>query len=309
MTLDTTAEWTVSRPAEPSSKWQFMPILIALCAMVAVLCVARGRPDKLAGLEVGQLVALEAILFASGVVSGLSGFGFSAIGAASFLLIHPLLGVPLLQSLSAANQLLSLKQLRGDMPRSLRAFWEGPGPCILGGAIGAPLGIWTLANLPTRHLTVALGALLVLYAAYSLLKRGGASAAGTAGPASGAAVGLLGGAIGGCTAFPGAAVVVWTGLLGLPKAQNRAIVQPYIIMSQVYALALIAWLHPALLDRRFWLLLLLSLPAVLSGTLCGVTMYRRISDVDFKRVCFALLGLSGAALLLRTYGPAIAKVL
>ena len=78
------------------------------------------------------------------------------------------------------------------------------------------------------------------------------------------------GVVGGFTAFPGAAVVVWTGLRGLPKAQHRAIVQPYIILSQIYSLALVALLHPTYLNARFWLLLALSLPVVVPGTLTGV---------------------------------------
>ncbi len=75
-------------------------------------------------------------------------------------------------------------------------------------------------------------------------------------------------------------MVVWTGLRDLPKARNRAIVQPYIIMSQIYSLGLIAWLHPDYLSHRFWLLLLITLPAVLPGTFGGVLIYRRISDVN-----------------------------
>jgi hypothetical protein len=155
---------------------------------------------------------------------------------------------------------------------------------------------------------VMFGSLLILYSVYSMLKPVGTKIRGFDGPATGAAVGFLGGVVGGFTAFPGAAVVVWTGLRDLPKAQNRSIVQPYIIMSQVYSLGLIAWLHPSYLSHRFWLLLAITLPAVLPGTMGGVLIYRRISDVNFKRVSFFLLGLSGLSLLLKIYGPALVKM-
>lgn len=82
-----------------------------------------------------------------------------------------------------------------------------------------------------------------------------------------------------------------------------------VIMSQVYALALIAWLHPSYISHRYWLLLLVTLPAVLPGTFGGVMIYRKISDVNFKRVSFFLLGLSGLSLLLKIYGPALVKML
>jgi len=111
--------------------------------------------------------------------------------------------------------------------------------------------------------------------------------------------------VGGFTAFPGAAVVVWTGLRGLPKARHRAIVQPYIIMSQIYSLGLVAWLHPSYLSPRFWLLLVLTFPAVVPGTLSGLAIYKRMSDLNFKRVTYLLLGISGMALLAKTLAPAI----
>ena len=65
----------------------------------------------MAGLTALGIAALMAILFSAGVMSGLSGFGFSAIGALSLLLLKPTLAVPLLMALSTINQLLSLEQL------------------------------------------------------------------------------------------------------------------------------------------------------------------------------------------------------
>jgi uncharacterized membrane protein YfcA len=126
---------------------------------------------------------------------------------------------------------------------------------------------------------------------------------------SGAVVGFFGGMVGGFAAFPGAAVVVWTGLRGLPKAKHRAIVQPYIIMSQIYSLGLVAWLHPSYLNSQFWLLLALTFPAVVPGTLSGLAIYKRMSDLDFKRVTYLLLGISGVALLAKTLGSAMKSLL
>ncbi|MBV8418211.1 MAG: sulfite exporter TauE/SafE family protein, partial [Verrucomicrobia bacterium] len=187
-------------------------------------------------------------------------------------------------------------------------FWEGPGFCILGGMPGAFVGIWMLSHLPAEQLMKIFGAFLVLYCIYSMFKPAGAKLRGFDGPVTGAIVGFIGGAIGGFTAFPGAAVVVWTGLRDLPKAQNRAIVQPYIIMSQVFSLILIALLHPNYLNYHYWTLLLMTLPAVLPGTVTGVMLYRRISDLNFKRISYLLLGLSGVALLLKIYGPVLARL-
>lgn len=281
----------------------FAVAALVIAGTLIVLCPT--TPNAVAGLSIRQLASIEAIVFLSGVMSGLSGFGFSAIGAASLLLLTPILQVPLFQALSTGNQALSVGQLREDMPRSAKDLWAGPGPCMFGGIAGVPIGIWLLSHLPAARLMALFGTLLFLYAVYSLFRSASFKLRGFDGPVCGAVVGFLGGVVGGFTAFPGAAVVVWTGLRGLPKAQHRAIVQPYIIMSQIYSLGLIALLHPSYLHGQFWLLLALSLPAVVPGTLTGLAIYRRTSDLNFKRVSYILLGLSGISLLAKTCGLAI----
>ena len=285
-------------------------VAAAMIAIVASLVFfVPNRPDVVAGFSTRELILIESILFVSGLMSGLSGFGFSAVGAATLLFIPPITEAPLLQTLSTGNQLLSVERLKADMPSSWKAFWAGPGFPILGGMPGAYAGIWMLSHLPARQLMTVFGGCLVLYCAYSLVRREGAQLRGCDGPIAGAVVGFIGGAFGGFTAFPGAAVVVWTGLRALPKAQSRAIVQPYIIMSQLFSLALIALQHSEYLSARYWALLVVTLPAVLPGTFTGVTMYRHISDVNFRRISFFLLGLSGAALLIRLYAPLLPRLL
>jgi len=281
----------------------------ALVVVGAIIVALPGTPNAVAGLSIRELASIEAVVFLSGVMSGLSGFGFSAIGATSLLILTPILQVPLFQTLSTGNQMLSTGQLREDMPRSWKEVWAGPGPCMLGGVVGVPIGIWLLSHLPATQLMAVFGTLLVTYSVYSMFKPSSFKLRGFDGRASGAAVGFLGGVVGGFTAFPGAAVVVWTGLRGLSKARHRAIVQPYIIMSQIYSLGLVAWLHPAYLSAQFWLLLALCSPAVVPGTLSGLAIYRRMSDLNFKRFTYLLLGISGMALLAKTLGPAIRSLL
>jgi uncharacterized membrane protein YfcA len=203
-------------------------------------------------------------------------------------------------ALSTANQFMSLGQLRQDMPKSWAEAWpEGSAPYIFGGVIGVPLGIWLLNHLPAPKLMLVFGVILTLYAVYSLAKPAHAKTKGAGGAASGMAVGFIGGTVGGFTAFPGAAVVVWTGLRNLPKRATRAIVQPYILVLQIVSLATNAYAHPNIFGRRFWLLLAITMPVVLPGTIGGVLLYKRISDVNFKRISFFLLGLSGVGLLIK----------
>jgi uncharacterized membrane protein YfcA len=294
---------SVQRKTSARALWILSGIAVVL--VVALVFIVPNNPDLAGGFSTREIIAIDAILFLSAIMSGLSGFGFSAVGAATLLIIPPVTEAPLLQTLSTGNQLLSVERLRADMPKSWRDFVAGPGYCIVGGLPGAYVGIWMLGHLPAKQLMTVFGGFLILYCMYSLFKPAGVKLRGCDGPIAAMIVGFLGGALGGFTAFPGAAVVVWAGLRELPKAQTRAIVQPYIIMSQIFSLTLIAIQHPHYLGESYWALLLWTLPAVLPGTLSGVVLYHRISDVNFRRITFLLLGVSGAALLIRMHGPGL----
>ena len=231
--------------------------------------------------------------------------GFSAIGALCLWLLPPKLGVPLLMSLSVANQLMSLRQLKADM-KPLREWWpDGAAPYLLGGFVGVPFGLGILHSLPASQLMAIFGAFLVIYAAYSLLKSESVSVRLSEGWVVPLLVGAMGGVIGGFTAFPGAAVVVWSGLRRLPKSESRAIVQPYILGLQLLSLTMLALEHPRTFDANYWRLLLLMLPVVLPCTLLGVTLYRELSDINFRRITFMLLGTSGLGLLAKAVGVAV----
>ncbi len=259
------------------------------------LDVLRDLPSN---IDAASLTAILVILGFSGLMSGLSGFGFSAVGALCLALLPPKLGVPLLMTLSTANQLMSLGQLKADM-RPLKAWWpDGPGPYLLGGVLGVPIGLCILQSMPTPSLMLVFGAFLVGYAAYSLLKPEGLKIA-LAGWKPSVAVGMAGGVIGGFTAFPGAAVVVWTGLHRMAKQDARSIVQPYILVLQVMSLAMLAVQHPQTFSPTFWTLLAVTVPVVLPGTLLGVRLYKSLSDINFRRIAFMMLGVSGFGLLMK----------
>jgi uncharacterized membrane protein YfcA len=254
------------------------------------------------GLPLATLLTLVVILALSAITSGLSGFGFSAIGALCLWLLPPKLGVPLLMTLSAANQLMSLGQLKADL-KPLRDWWpDGPAPYLLGGLAGVPVGLAILHSLPTSTLVAVLGGFLIVYATYSMLKPESLYISRDPGWPLAALVGLVGGVIGGFTAFPGAAVVVWSGLRRLSKHESRSIVQPYILGLQLVALAMLAVQHPETFDHTFWALLVITVPVVLPCTLLGVNLYKSLSDINFRRVTFMLLGTSGLGLLIKAAG-------
>ena len=141
------------------------------------------------GYSILTLVMICIILGVSGLMSGLSGFGFSAVGALCLWFLPPKMGVPLLMSLSTANQLMSLGQLKADL-RPWKEWWpDGPTPYLLGGLIGVPAGLAILHALPTATLMIVFGSVLLTYAVYSIFKPDSLHASVKGGPISSGLVG------------------------------------------------------------------------------------------------------------------------
>jgi hypothetical protein len=234
----------------------------------------------------------------------MSGFGFSAIGALTLCLVPPQFGVCMLMVLSVVTQALSLGSLRGEMRAHSATWHKGFLPYAAGGILGLPVGLAILARAPTRGLVFALGIFLVAYAVYSSLKPPSLRLASEGTSFGGAlAVGVVGGVVGGFSAFPGSALVVWNGLKNVSKEQGRALTQPFILVMQLAALALVAFARPALFDARLLTLLAPSIPLAWAGNRLGIEIYRRTSQVNYRIVTLAALGISGLSLLLKASFP------
>jgi uncharacterized membrane protein YfcA len=271
-------------------------------ALMADGCQA--RLHHLLQVPAGSLLMLGAVYLAAAILSGLSGFGFSAVGSLSLLVLPPQLGVALLMGLSLIGQLASYRSLWSelrDAHDAAGARRHGAWPYLLGGCLGLPAGLYVLSGASASKLIAGLGVFLVSYAAWSLLKPDHLRLrASPRGPWAGLTVGALGGLVGGFSAFPGAVIVVWSGLIGLPKAHTRALTAPFILGMQVLAFLSICLLWPERLGPTFWGLMALSTPLVLLGNRYGVAMYRRTGDMGYRRVTLAALGVSGIALLMKT---------
>ena len=270
-------------------------------ALMADACQAWLR--HLPQVPVASLLLLSVIYSVAAVFSGLSGFGFSAIGSLSLLVLPPQLGVALLMGLSLIGQLASYRSLWSelrDAQGAAGARRDCAWPYLLGGCLGLPAGLAVLGGTSASKLVMGLGVFLIGYSAWSLLKPAHLRLrAAPSGPWAGLTVGALGGLIGGFSAFPGAVIVVWSGLIGLPKAHTRALTTQFILGMQVLALLSICLLWPERLGLTFWSLMVVGTPLVLLGNRYGVAMYRRTGDVGYRRITLAALGVSGMGLLMK----------
>jgi hypothetical protein len=268
----------------------------------ALTIVARLQTDLAAdGLSLIGLNLLLLILFAAGLVSGISGFAFSAVAACILWILPPLTAIPLLMMLSVSNQLLSLAALRRDIRLLPSSDAEGTLPYIFGGLVGVPIGIAVLRHLPSGGVAAVLGAFLVGYSAFMLWRSQTPSVLGVNWRAA-VMIGALGGVVGGFSAFPGSMPVVWLSLRGRGKEEMRGVVQPYILTLQIFALALLTLRGTLRIDESALLLFALAMPVVLMGTAAGVALYRRLSDLNFRRAVLLFLAVSGLALVGKAWG-------
>lgn len=238
--------------------------------------------------DVTSFLVLSAAVFCGAFVSGLAGFAFSAVAGA--VLLHampPTEAVPLMMACSVGVQAANLWALR----RSIQ--WKESSPLILGGLLGIPIALWLLQNADSRVFREGFGLMVAVYAGYMLFR-----------PAIGyarqmhqgrsALVGFGGGLIGGLTAMPGALPTMWCDMQGVPKQQQRSLVQPFIAAMQVSALAMLLLHHdlPTRIVHEF----VLSVPALLAGSWLGIVAFRKINEANFRRVILGLLLVSGLLL-------------
>ena len=86
-------------------------------------------------------------------------------------------------------------------------------------------------------------------------------------------------------------------LRGMNKAQTRGITQPYILPLQPISLSILALTRSAVFNAQLWRLWAAALPTVLLGSSAGVSLYGRMSEVNFRRATLILLIVSGISLL------------
>lgn len=232
-------------------------------------------------------------IFVAALVSSVAGFAFSAIcGAMLFHLIdEPVRAVQIMMMCSACGQALMVSALW----REIR--WRPLVVFLAGSAIGLPLGLLALVYASPGLYGHAVGSLLLAYALFSIVRP--PVVLGQQHPLFDAFVGFLGGITGGAAAFPGAFVTIWCGFKGWTKERQRGLYQPFILLVQVAALAIMAM---SSLDSRstvsFDFGAVAYLPAMLLGSMLGMAFFRRLNDRQFALAVNVLLIASGLSFLL-----------
>jgi uncharacterized protein len=224
-----------------------------------------------------------------GLVQGLSGSNFGMTSTAVWAwFLAPQVVAPLALTGSLTGQILGALTLRRGW------HWRRFAPFLIGGLLGIPLGVLLLPRLDTDLFKLVLGSLLVLTCP-ALLLASELPRVRVGGRIADSLAGLGGGVLGGLGGYTGVIPTLWTTLRGLPKDEQRAIIQNFNLGIQLVTFG--AYLWQGLITRALLPQLALLIPVVLLTSWFGTRIYLGLSEVRFRQLVLLLLTAAGVAML------------
>ncbi|MDE2361752.1 MAG: sulfite exporter TauE/SafE family protein [Hyphomicrobiales bacterium] len=226
--------------------------------------------------------------FLGGFVSGLAGFGTALTALGIWLHVaSPKLAAALILCCSVTAQAQTLPSIWHAI--DWRRIW----PMLAAGVLGIPIGTWLLAHADPKLFRLGIGLILLTFSSVMLAIRARPTMRWGGRPAD-AAVGFVGGVLGGLAGLSGSLVTVWATLRGWGKEEKRAIFQAY--NTTMLTVAFVVFVASGFVTAEVGKLYLLALPGTLSGAFLGVRVYRRVSDNRFHDLVLVVLAFAGASL-------------
>ena len=242
-------------------------------------------------------MTIETIIFlvlgavAGGVINGLAGTG-TALFALGFYLavLEPITAVAVVAFMSVLSGLPGLWIVRAEIikqPKRLLRF-------VLPGLAGVPVGLWLLDFIDASTLRLVIAFLLITYGAYFSF-RAALPAFSRRTPWVDATIGGIGGVLGGAASVSGAIPSMWLSIRPWTKSETRAVLQPYnvAILGTTVALLFLKGAY----DASALSALLVTVPCGLIAAQIGIAVFRRLSDLMFRRLLIVLTLLMGIGIL------------
>lgn len=229
---------------------------------------------------------------AGGFINGLSGTGTALFALGFYLVVlDPITAVAIVALMSVLAGLQGLWIVRAQImaePRRVLRF-------ILPGLVGVPLGLSLLNAIDASTLRFGIATMLILYGGYFGF-RSALPAFSKRTPVADMLVGLSGGVLGGAAGMSGALPAIWISLRAWTKSEARALLQSYnvVILSTTISLLFFKGAY----DRTAVTALLIVVPTGLIAAQIGIAVFRRISDMTFRRMLILLTLMMGVGVLI-----------
>ena len=167
-------------------------------------------------------------------------------------------------------------------------------PFVVGGALGAPIGVFLLHNADSLRFRLAIGALLTVYAIFALTLRDSTRVK-IGGIGADAFVGVVGGVLGGLCGFAAAPPAIWTRLRGWKRDPRRVTIKAFAIVVAILTLA--AYARTGAVEPDDLRLFAVVAPVALIASFLGARLVGKGGAQTLGRVALLLTLASGAALL------------
>ena len=235
-----------------------------------------------------SFLIVAAIVFFGVVAHSILGFGVALICMPLLILVlSPVSAAAFVALFTIPLQMIIIWRYRHAL--HLRPFWR----VILGTALGAPLGVFLIAQLDERIILSALGLFLIIYAIYNLfnlrLPR-------IVQPKWDFSFGLASGVLAGAYNTGGPPLVIYGTSLGWNSEQFKANLQALFMLNSF--LVIILHIIAGHVDLLVLENLLISLPVIAVGTALGFWLSRYVNEALFRKGVLALLIIVGVHLLL-----------
>ena len=238
-------------------------------------------------MSVEVVVFLVLGAFAGGFINGLAGTGTALFALGFYLVVlDPIQAVAIVALMSVLVGLQGLWIVRREImaqPHRLLRF-------VVPGLLGVPVGLALLDAIDAGTLRVAVAAFLIVYGVYFGF-RASLPAFSRRTPWIDSTVGFIGGVLGGSAAVSGALPQMWLSIRPWTKAETRAVLQPFNVAILSTTVCLLFF--QGAFDRTALNALMMTVPTGLIAAQIGITVFRRLSDLGFRRLLIILTLLMG----------------
>jgi len=226
--------------------------------------------------------------FAGGFVSGFSGFAMGLVVSGVWLhIITPIQTAALIAGYGLLTQGYGILELRQALN------WHKIWPLTLGTTIGIPIGVILLRYINPVYLRFGVGALLVLYTIYGLVRP--AFKPMKIGVAADIGIGVTNGLVGGLTGLGGIASTISCQWRGWTRDVQRAVFQP--VLFAAFVVICISMGITGAFTPETLKLYGLGFPFMLAGLWSGFKLYGKIDNETFRKVVLVLLMIAGLSLI------------
>lgn len=242
-------------------------------------------------MTVQMLTFLVLGALSGGFVNGLTGTGTALFALGFYLIVlDPLQAVAVVALMSVLAGLQGLWLVRKTIAENLRRLAR----FLVPGLLAVPLGVSLLALIDASALRLVTALFLIVYGAYFGLRRALPKYQKST-PVLDSLIGFFGGLFGGAAGVSGAIPSMWLSLRPWPKAEVRAVLQPFncAVLSTTVGLLILNGAFDQIAMRA----LIVTVPTGLIAAQIGILVFKRLSDDLFRRLLIGLSFLMGVGLL------------